>query len=44
MAGEGRSQLFRKTLVSDLEETGDKVLLSRGARLRIKKEKPFGLD
>lgn len=43
VAGEGRSQLFRKTLGGDLEGTGDKVLLSRTPRLRIKKEKPYRL-
>ena len=46
MAREGRTQLLEKILVSDQEETGDKVLLSRSRRLRTRKQKPFvlGLD
>ena len=43
MAREGRTQLLEKILVSDQEETGDKVLLSRSRRLRTRKQKPFVL-
>lgn len=41
-AGEGQTQLLEKTLASDQEETGDKVL-SRSGRLRTQKRNPFVL-
>lgn len=42
-AREGQTQLLEKTLASDQEETGDKVLLSRSGRLRTQKRNPFVL-